>query len=321
MFRSTTIRTAALLCAIAVAPAFAQHTQPTTGGVRITLPNVYGFNRSLPMERGSDATPIRSVTVPAVVGSPVIFTTGRRVFVQESGFRLNASYSGDRWSINARLGSDPVQLIDGRWVTVPGYRYVYPRYPYTRYYDRWSGYYPRYPIDGTLTAPPQVIYVTQPTQPAAQSEPLTPIERARVLLRFEQSQEAVAALREHLRDDPEDAPAMRLLGLALIESGDPAQGAAVLALAYRTDPTLAGNPADLDLFAGRPGRARSMIDRSMQYAARANSASGWLAATVLLHADGRAAAARRVLERARESGLESEVYDRLSAQVGFPGRG
>jgi len=321
MLRSTTIvRVCVLIGAMASGPALAQHSQPTTGGVRVTLPNVYGFNRSLPMERTVSTPPMRTVSVPAVVGSPVIFTTGRRVYVQESGFRLNASYSGDKWSIDARLGSDPVQLIDGRWVTVPGYRYVYPRQPYSRYYDRWNGYYPRYPIDGTLTAPPQIVYVT-PQQPAAQPEPLTPMERARVLLRYEQSQEAVAALREHLRDDPEDTSAMRLLGLALVESGDPAQGAAVLALAYRTDPTLASNTTDLDLFSGRPGRARSMIDRSMHYAARANSASGWLAATVLLHADGRAAAARRVLERAREAGLESEVYDRLSASVGFPGRG
>ncbi|MCL4741339.1 MAG: hypothetical protein KJZ54_03970 [Phycisphaerales bacterium] len=320
MLCSAAIRACVLLGSIAAGPALAQHTQPTTGGVRVTLPNVYGFNRSLPMERTVSAPPMRTVSVPALVGSPVIFTTGRRVYVQESGFRLNASYSGDKWSIDARLGSDPVQLIDGRWVTVPGYRYVYPRYPYSRSYDRWYGSYPRYPIDGTLTAPPQIVYVTQ-QQPAAQPEPLTPMERARVLLRYEQSQEAVAALREHLRDDPEDTGAMRLLGLALIESGDPAQGAAVLALAYRTDPTLAGNTTDLDLFAGRAGRARGMIDRSMHYAARANSASGWLAATVLLHADGRSAAARRVLERAREAGLESEVYDRLSAMVGFPGRG
>lgn len=313
-------RVCLVLGAIPITPAVAQYTQPTTGGVRVTLPNVYGFNRSLPMERGADATPVRSVMVPAVVGSPVIFTTGRRVYVQESGLRLNASYSGDRWSIDARLGSDPVRLIDGRWVTVPGYRYVYPRYPYSRSYDRWNGYYPRSPIDGTLTAPPQIVYVTQPAQPAAQPEPLTAMERARVLLRFGRSQEAVASLREHLRDDPEDAAAMRLLGIALVESGDPAQGAAVLALAYRTSPSLASDTTGLDLFAGRAGRVRSMIDRSMHYASRANSASGWLAATVLLHADGRAAAARRVLERAREAGLDTEVYDRLSAQVGFPGR-
>ena len=51
------------------------------------------------------------------------------------------------------------------------------------------------------------------------------------------------------------------------------------------------------------------------YSFKSKLPSGWLAVTVAMQADGKWANALKMLERAKEGGLEREIYDRMAAAL------
>ncbi len=60
-----------------------------------------------------------------------------------------------------------------------------------------------------------------------------------------QPEMAVGLLKEHLAQDVEDTGAMRLLGFSLLYAKKPAEAAAMMAMAYEKDPSLAAYPLDV----------------------------------------------------------------------------
>ncbi len=246
---------------------------------------------------------------------------GRRTIVDGSGLTIKGSFTDDNFRLGFRLGT-PTGLVcppkfgrDHRFDNCfdpcvnPGFPF-FPSigYPFYSYYDE-----PSYPIDGYYTPiDPQLIgYTPRPTPPDTPPPPPTDREIGDASLYSGFPERAAAAYRAHLVTNADDAEVIRLLGLALIDARDPKEGVAVIGLAYRKDPALCEQPIPWNLFGGSRAALRTNVNRASIYAKNVNSASAWLAMTVLVQAEGRLDVASRLIERARAAGLDKTLADRM----------
>ncbi|MCA9300417.1 MAG: hypothetical protein KDA28_15205, partial [Phycisphaerales bacterium] len=200
-------------------------------------------------------------------------------------------------------------------------RYLVNRYPYRcGYYDLYGYHSPyrHYAIQGYYTPDPSLVAsapAPAPSESEAAAPPPTPLEVGAAAMQAGELEVAIDAYKEHLRDQPEDAWAMRQLGICLMESDRIEDGIAVVRHAYRTDPMLAEQPVARMHFALDTQRLRALVNRSVRYAHRTGSASAWLGVTALMQAEGRRDVARRMLDRAEEAGLETEIATRFAAAL------
>ena len=309
---------------------------PATGQTRAKLPTrTLAPGRNLPIQRqitlpglnGVPAVPPAAPSVPP--GDPVVGPRSDAGIVgigTGAGLQVDGTYSDDRWRLGFHLGTGSVRWYDPwercwRWGW-PGWRhengwvlYRGTWYPYAshRYYYG--------PVDGSLTWT-NVASLSSAQTPAAPPQPEpTPIEKARARMVRDDAGGAVEAYRAHLREDPEDVGAMRELAIALVEADQTLEGAAMMGLAYHTDATLARTPIDLAGLGIDGDRLGSVLSRMMGLARRTGSSSAWLAASVALQGDRRVAGAARVLERAREAGLEAGGGEELARALGVPAGG
>ncbi|MDX2146881.1 MAG: hypothetical protein SFZ23_05115 [Planctomycetota bacterium] len=238
----------------------------------------------------------------------------------------NGQFSGGFSSGGFGIGSKPptVCVPIGRWP------YFSVRRAFGLAGYRWNGvrwtWYSGGPIDGT----PGVQY-GQGTQPAApstgQSEesasnvpatmPEEPDDLAKGMLALHEDshEEAVASLREHLRTQPDDHRAMRVLALALIEGRNVEDAAGVMMLAYQRDPGLASIPLDMDEFGLDRSRQREVTDRAVAFAHRSGRPSAWVVVLALMQGNGRTEALASAIKRARAAGLESAIADQFQNAV------
>ncbi|MBK7403945.1 MAG: hypothetical protein IPJ41_04770 [Phycisphaerales bacterium] len=295
-------------------------------GQRADFPNVLSPDATLPINRHitlpglpTAPGPNRVAPVPAVVGGP-------GTVVGTDGVRINGQYNNGDFSLNFHLGSGL------RGVVQPGVLYgrdgyYYAPYgwsrtsPWWRY--RYGEYYSNAPVDGVLTQ--RVDYslrapqLTQPPAPAQEPpRELTAIEKARLLMAADELDSAIASYRDHLDTDPEDVKAMREMGLAMIEDDRPDDGVAMVALAYRTDPSLARAPIELAPLGLDGRRYDSLLAKALQFARRTDSGSAHLVGAILLQADGKYSGAARVLDRAEKAGLSGDVLDPVRREIGRP---
>ncbi len=223
----------------------------------------------------------------------------------------------------------------GRYRVVPNIiRYV-PYYPWygvgywgVGYYNPYANYNPYLgPIDGTLTQNQQLTYqiqqlqqqiATQQKQLDAKKVKRTLIERARDDHAHNNLDKAINEYREHLRQDNEDVTAMRDLALAMLEAGRLEDGAAMISLAYHTDPLLARTPIDFKAIGFTRQRYDRLLGRVMAFANRTNSPSSWLAGMVLLQSNNKMSGATRVLLKAKRAGLDDEIADAFERELGIP---
>ncbi len=140
-------------------------------------------------------------------------------------------------------------------------------------------------------------------------------ERAYRLMMLGMVKDAVAVLREYLRQSPEDMKAMRMLGLGLVQQGRLDEAVATLSLAYYTEPGLAGQvvePIELGL---TTRGVRQGLRKAVGHANKVQTGSAWLLVGVLMQVEGREGVARRMIQRAAERGLESSVADAMLAEL------
>lgn len=222
---------------------------------------------------------------------------------------------------------------------------VYPRYP--RYYrgyghpwywypgsDRAEWYHrmviagefinldPNLQPGGTNTNPAQPAQAPSPTtqsptQPMPTSapvvEPLKALDRGVWLMRLGEYKDATEAFREHLDDQPRDVVVMRLLGAAQIANKQQPDGVAMIALAYMLDPTLAYRSLSEDLGEDRAGqRAMTRVsEMAVAWAQKTGTGSAWLAAVIALQGQDKIPAAKRLLQRSIENGVEARITDEM----------
>ncbi len=156
------------------------------------------------------------------------------------------------------------------------------------------------------SAAPPVVAAEPPPPP-----PPTPLELARLNLRFGMPERAVTGLREHLLSSPDDGQALRLLGLALLAQKRIDDGVAAIRQAYRTEPTLAYEPIHAPSIGLHPDELRRLVLRTVTYANRVDTGSAWLTVAVLMQSEGRKPVARTMLDRVRARGMETDVLAAL----------
>jgi len=230
----------------------------------------------------------------------------RPPFYDYNGFYANGRYRGDHWNINFNLGTGlmPSMYDFGGLLPIRVGNYEYSINPYTGSYVVTTAQScpDAYDAQGrarTIPSPPV------PQAPAARE--LTSLEKAQLALRDDEPQRAVKELRAHLRKEPADANAMRVLAIALFENRNLDDGVAVLRNAYRTSPSLADEPLSPSDLGISSTRFREMLSDLVQYAHKINSASAWLSVTTLMQAEGRSSLAKEMLSRADQSGLDRQT--------------
>lgn len=333
-----TLQTLALVVAsgVAASGAFAQ--------VRASLPTPSTFNkpRSFPMPAPVVSVP-NSPAQPASNGG-IVFRPGSShrpgVVVSGSGLTVNGSFSDDNFNIAFNIGgTDLISRHEHRHDQV----YVYPYHPYYNYrysygyypygYDdsfplgyRFIGstYYPYYvydgyqqprAIDGSFAAYYPLVVNPTAQQAAPPTKPeLTPTEQAEADMNagdYAAAREGYAKIVQESLDDHES---MRRYALSLMLDKQVADGVAVMAMAYRNDPTLASRAFDPELL-GSDGEWRKGVRIATTYANRSQTGASWLTVAVLMQAEGRAELAAKMIEKAQAVGVETAVYDAMLAAL------
>jgi hypothetical protein len=256
-------------------------------------------------------------------GRPAVFTDG-------SGLTVNGSFTDPSFRLRFHQGSglDGFGIVGDRFDGFGRFRRHHhtpfvtaPFFFSPWWYDsgaRYSTIYGFYsPLDPNMLSS----YVPAPapsaTLPAPVTENVTPSTQrdlGATYLAAGDPKAAATALRSWLVDHPTDAEAMRVLAVALAEMGQLSDASALMAMAYRTEPMLAGKPIDPGIFRTSV-RAREDVRKASVYANRVKTASSWLLVAVLMQAEGRESVARPIVEKAKASGLESALAERLLAAM------
>lgn len=257
-------------------------------------------------------------------GRPIIFHDPRvGVITSGSGLSVNGSFEDDNFRLGFHLGSpfifdDHKHRRRHRHHHDHGPIFSFPSYGYFggSYYD-WNAYDTMY---GSYAAYDPNLYYAPITPPVPEPvnipvPPATEKERADSLLAAGAPDLAVAAYKAHLNANPGDAAAMRGLGLALIADAQLQDGVAMVALAYKTDPALAADPIQDGLF-GSDRELRSMVERVSIFSNRSKLPSAWLTLAALMQAEGRTQLAARMVDRARQAGLEAGLAQQMQAALG-----
>lgn len=126
---------------------------------------------------------------------------------------------------------------------------------------------------------------------------------------------AIDAFKDYARTQSSDADARRLLALAMIESGKTDEGVAMMRAAYSLDASLAQRPINIAEVGLSGKRLDAVVDAVSTHAERSDTASAWLTAAVLWQADGRAAIAQTMLDRASAKGLDVNLAGDLRAAM------
>lgn len=178
------------------------------------------------------------------------------------------------------------------------------RYDYRRYWGPLeSSYSPQFPVEAG-----------EEGAPAAEKVELAPVVLGMALLKTGHAAEAVEMFRAHLREDPDDAVALRLMGTALIEEGEVGEGIATIRLAYGLDPALSSVPIDRTLF-GSGRRLRELVRKTVRVANAEQSSSAWLAVVVLMQAEGREGVALKNLAKAEREYLSEDIARALRREL------
>ncbi|HYE01830.1 MAG TPA: hypothetical protein VD963_01210, partial [Phycisphaerales bacterium] len=214
----------------------------TLGGTRSQQPRGpgrVGANLLPPPATPRPGNPGNPGTGPIIIlpQQPVIVLPGHDhhddrdvVVVRPPGLTIDGSYRDDRFRLGFHLGSGFPSSIyrrhDGRHLLpyTHSYRgYDYQPLPTMYVLGTYSPVDP-FSVGAAMSGGvPQVAPGSSPAQPAAPAE-LTTLQQAQLHLASGYAQNAVTLLREHLKASAEDYAALRLLGLALLDTGDTEEG-------------------------------------------------------------------------------------------------
>lgn len=247
----------------------------------------------------------------------------RGVVSSGSGISISGSHRGDDHSIGFRIGSGRHGHRHDRH---GGFKHDSPHHhtlfpwlwsPYRGYYDSGRGYGYDTPTVIVVENPPAgavrtneldgPIYVEPPAPPTTE-------EIAAAAMARGDYEEAVKRWRDRLAEAPDDAEAVRALGLAMALTGEMRSGTAMVAYAYQMSAELVNKPANPALF-GNERQLRQALRRAVIYANAERTDSAWVTVATLMQAEGRNDHAARMIEKAREAGLDAELADTFEAAL------
>ena len=241
-----------------------------------------------------------------------------------SGTYISGHYDGDRASIKFHFGGGG---YSGQHYPSGGFKTHYPHhrqlYPWLWY--PYSGYYGYSGSRGYDT--PTVIVIENPMEPAVRTnqldppvyvpppEPPTAEEIAAAAMRRGDYTEAVTRWREALAEAPDDASAVRALGLAMALDGDLQAGTAMIAYAYQMSPELVYQPMARATF-GADRAADKALRRCVIYANNKKTDSAWLTVATLMQMESRDRHAARMIRNAEKAGLDEELAKKFLGALG-----
>jgi hypothetical protein len=244
-----------------------------------------------------------------------------RAELRERGVTISGSRTGEQGTIQFNIGTLGVVGHRRRHhVVFPSL--VSPWYPYWGYgyrsYDTGRGY-----------ETPTVIIIENPPGGGAgvrtnelegpmYAEPVEPPTVAEVALAAMARgdwEDAIFRWRERLSEAPDDASAVRALGVSMALKGDLQTGTAMVAHAYQMAPELVHQPLDVWQLGGERELRRS-LRRVVIYANNRKTESAWLTVAALMQAEDRDDHAARMIEKARDAGLDEELAQRFSRALG-----
>jgi len=262
-------------------------------------------------------------------------------FAYPSGFSANALYHDDNLSLGIHLGTagnawrgdcwnpwwtscswyNPCRPAYDRWCG-PSYAWCEPSYAacYPWGWSSWP-YYSDYSYTLPVTSSSYVMYQDPALSPSyspnagapqAVAAVPTDFDRASYLMLDRRYAEAVTAFRAVIKSDPGDAPARRWLGIALLLQNRTQDGAAEIARAYSIDSTLSDASPDLEAMGLTVRQMTDLCAPVITYARRVNSSAGYVAAAMLMQIRSRPDLAVKMLNSAREAGLDSTMLVNLT---------
>jgi len=199
-----------------------------------------------------------------------------------------------------------------------GYGYGYLYDPWLNNQRYWSGY--PYGVDGRLVNGVQpgsnlrMPAAAPEAADAAPPEPETDIEAARRLISSAGFDEAIDRYRAYLVENRDDFSVMAELAVALAGANRFDDAAAMVRMAYSKDPTLSSRPIDARVEVPSHD-LRKVVVRTVRFAHKRESASAWLLVAVLMQAEDRDPVGLRMVERAVDRGLSSDIGDAMSASL------
>ncbi|MGE3323577.1 MAG: hypothetical protein AB7K52_15115 [Phycisphaerales bacterium] len=272
--------------------------------------------------------PIRPITDPNPTSSfRATFRPTQEVAVSIGGFGdglgtfVNGRIDSDRFRLGFTLGGNPF-IVDRhgfahdvghfyRFSRHRSFHFGYPLFYSSGYDGRYSSYYA--PIYGQLvTIDPRAIdpalYTPSQAPPVQFDESLlSDVERGHLALERGDAGDAIGFYSTHLAAHDSDADAMRWLATALLLNSKPAEGVAMMIMAYQTDPALAGSPLIASRFGGDAALNARFV-AAVGYANSTRGSSAYFTASVLAQALEKPLVARRLLEKARAAGLDRAVH-------------
>lgn len=259
---------------------------------------------------------------PTTVGPGTHFNHSPSV-IGTDGVFINGSFHDDHFRLQFHIGSglgfhdrpfDRHHHHHGTVFTSAPFFFSPWWYDYSsgREYNTIYGFYQ--PADPNVAS---TTTTSSPSTPAAEPKTvqMTGRDLGVLYLSAGDPKSAVSELRKWVRDHADDAEALRMLGVALLENAQVSDGASSMALAYHSDPSLAAKPIPPELFMTEK-RLRDDVRKASIYANRVRSSASWLAVAVLMQSEGRGDAARSMIEKAKAAGLEAPVADRLLQELG-----
>lgn len=127
---------------------------------------------------------------------------------------------------------------------------------------------------------------------------------------------AQASLRSHLVSQPDDARAMRLLAVMMLDDGHDVDAASLMLSAYRKDPSLANSSLDPSVYQVSHTRWTQLRNTALESAQRSRTDGSWLLASVMLQSDNQKDLARDMLDRSRAAGLDTSVSQSMKQALG-----
>ncbi|MEK6702075.1 MAG: hypothetical protein AABZ53_07420 [Planctomycetota bacterium] len=239
------------------------------------------------------------------------------------GFSIHGSGSSGNWSWNVDIGGGGLGWAfgGGRGCSTGGsWSNDFSGYSYG---SSSSYYQPAYAVRGLgpridpalLPGISPVLVPAQPEVKVPPPPPPTTLELAQAAMVKKNFVEAKKHYKEHLKTKSDDMEVTRQLAFCLLENKEIDDGAALLRDAYRRDPTLADRVYDVKEGGQDSTRLLTIVTQLTPYSFKSKLPSGWLAVAVAMQADGKNANALKMLERAKEGGLEREIYDRMAAAL------
>jgi hypothetical protein len=230
------------------------------------------------------------------------------VFTSGGGLVVRGSYSDDRLRVGFHLGSTGV--------------YSLPR-PAISYSPIDGSYFYGNPLidpgmQPAFMGPPTTQTTPAPSQSTvsqAPTDPPTALDYAKAAMQAGQPLVGITHLRKHLKEHPDDAAAMRLLSLALLQEKQFDTAVAMLRQAYIADPSLSIEPIAPWQLGLSDQEFHKLVSRAVLFAHRVDSGSAWLMVASLMQAQGRREQALNMLNRAERQGLQTEVLSPLKAAL------